>query len=189
MRHKTTFKMMLSALFIAIGLILPFITMQVPAIGNMLLPMHIPILMTGFLCGWPYGLIVGAVVPLLRGALFGMPVLLPNGVTMAVELAVYGVVTGWIYPRLKSRMKSQIAAVYLSLIVAMIAGRIAWGLTAYVTYSILGNLFTWKIFLMGSFLNAIPGIIIQLIMIPILITRLQKMEEIRQLYEDGTNTI
>ena len=71
----STRKLTLSALFLALGLVLPLITGQIPQIGKMLLPMHIPVLLCGMVCGWPYGLAVGAVMPLLRGLLFGMPVL------------------------------------------------------------------------------------------------------------------
>lgn len=88
--RKTT----LAALFLAIGLILPFITMQIPAVGKMLCPMHIPVLLCGYVCGWPYGLIVGIITPLLRGVLFGMPAIFPNAVCMAFELATYGFVAG-----------------------------------------------------------------------------------------------
>ena len=83
----STRKLTLSALFLALGLVLPLITGQIPQIGKMLLPMHIPVLLCGMVCGWPYGLAVGAVMPLLRGLLFGMPVLYPTGIGMAFELA------------------------------------------------------------------------------------------------------
>ena len=86
----STRKLTLSALFLALGLVLPLITGQIPQIGKMLLPMHIPVLLCGMVCGWPYGLAVGAVMPLLRGLLFGMPVLYPTGIGMAFELAAYG---------------------------------------------------------------------------------------------------
>lgn len=91
---KNTKKLVLSALFLAIGLILPFITMQIPAVGKMLCPMHIPVLLCGFIVGWPYGLLVGFITPLLRSVLFGMPMLVPNAVCMAFELATYGFVAG-----------------------------------------------------------------------------------------------
>ena len=77
-------------MYLAIALALPFITGQIPEIGAMLCPMHIPALLCGFLCGWPWGAAVGFIAPLLRGALFGMPVLFPTGTAMAFELAVYG---------------------------------------------------------------------------------------------------
>ena len=63
----------LSAMFMAIGLVLPFLTGQIPQIGSMLLPMHLPVLLCGLICGWQYGGLVGFVLPLLRYLLFGMP--------------------------------------------------------------------------------------------------------------------
>ena len=78
-------KRILAALFLAIGLILPFITMQIPAVGKMLCPMHIPVLLCGYICGWPYGLLIGIITPLLRGVLFGMPAIFPNAFCMAFE--------------------------------------------------------------------------------------------------------
>jgi hypothetical protein len=99
----STRKLTLSALFLALGLVLPLITGQIPQIGKMLLPMHIPVLLCGMVCGWPYGLAVGAVMPLLRGLLFGMPVLYPTGIGMAFELAAYGAVIGLLYAKLNKR--------------------------------------------------------------------------------------
>lgn len=80
---NTTNNMVLSAMFIAIGLVLPFFTGQVPQIGNMLLPMHIPVLLCGLICGWKYGILVGFILPLLRHTIFGMPILFPTGIAMA----------------------------------------------------------------------------------------------------------
>ena len=84
---ETTKKLTWSAMFIALGLVLPFLTGQIPQFGNMLLPMHIPVILCGLICGWRYGAIVGFVLPLLRYALFGMPVLFPTGIAMSFELA------------------------------------------------------------------------------------------------------
>ena len=93
-KQMTVRKTVLAALFLAIGLILPFITMQIPAVGKMLCPMHIPVLLCGYILGGPYGLIVGFITPLLRSVTFGMPVMLPNAICMAFELATYGLVSG-----------------------------------------------------------------------------------------------
>jgi len=161
--------LVLSALFIALGIILPFITMQIPKVGNMLLPMHIPVMLCGFICGASYGFAVGLIVPLLRSMLFGMPVMLPAAVTMAPELAVYGLVTGLLFKKFKSKK----FGIYISLISAMILGRIAWGLASLGVFSLLGNSFTWKIFITNGFVNATLGIVIQLILIPTLVNRLK----------------
>lgn len=167
-RKTSTEKLVTAALFLAIGMILPFITGQIPAVGKALLPMHIPVLLCGFICGWPYGLIVGFILPLLRGVLFGMPALYPTALSMAVELSVYGFVTGFLYPKIKKGW----GAIYLTLVAAMLAGRIAWGLASVGLFAAVGDAFSWKLFVAQGFLNAIPGIIIQLFLIPVLVKRL-----------------
>ena len=80
-------KLVLSGLFLALAFVLPFLTGQVPEIGNMLCPMHIPVLLCGFICGWPYGLLIGFLSPLLRSLILGMPPMFPKAVCMALELA------------------------------------------------------------------------------------------------------
>lgn len=166
--RQDTKKLVLSALFLAIGIVLPFFTGQVPVIGNMLLPMHIPVLLCGFVCGWKYGLIVGGILPLLRSFWFGMPVLFPNATGMAVELAIYGLTTGLLGRRFGRSLKG----IYLSLVSAMILGRIGWGVTSVILFSLMGSKFTGQLFLMQGFANAIPGIVIQLVLIPMIVRRL-----------------
>ena len=92
-----TKKLTLAAMFFAIGIILPFFIGQIPLVGQMLLPMHIPVLLCGLIVGWQYGLATGFFLPLVRGMLFGMPALFPNGIGMAFEMATYGLVIGYLY--------------------------------------------------------------------------------------------
>ena len=165
-------KIVFTALFIAAGIILPFITMQIPAIGNMLCPMHIPIILCGFICGGPWGLLAGLIVPLMRSVLFGAPPLMLTAIAMSFELGAYGLITGLLYKRLYNKKWR----IYLSLIGAMIIGRAVWGIASFCLYSTLGNSFTWKIFAMQAFVNSIPGIIIQLTLIPLMIYKLQNAE-------------
>ena len=160
---KTTKKLTLSAMFLAIGMVLPFLTGQIPEVGNMMLPMHIPVLLCGLICGWQYGAVLGFVLPLLRYLIFGMPVLFPTGTAMAFELMTYGLVIGLVYTL--SRWKC-IISLYRALIAAMIAGRIVWAAAQMILLGVSGGAFTMKIFLAGAFFNAVPGIIIQLILIP-----------------------
>lgn len=168
---NTTKNLTLGAMFLAIGLFLPLFTGQIPQIGNMLLPMHIPVLLCGLICGWQYGLTVGFILPLLRYAIFGMPVLYPSGIAMAFELATYGLVIGFLYGH--SRWKC-IISLYRSMIIAMIAGRIVWGTVRVFMLGVASEAFTWQMFMAGAFLNAIPGIIIQLIFIPAIMVALNK---------------
>ena len=138
--HNSLLKMILAALFLAIAYAMPFLTGQIPEIGAMLCPLHIPVLLCGFVCGWPWGLVVGFIAPLLRSFTLGMPVMFPAAVCM-----------------------------YCSLLTAMILGRIVWGVAMFVCMGMNGGNFTLNAFLVGAFTNAIPGIMIQIVLIPILV--------------------
>lgn len=163
-------KMILSAFFLALGLVMPFITGQIPEIGSMLLPMHIPVLICGFVCGWKYGGLVGVIVPLMRSVIWGMPPIM-TAISMAFELATYGMVTGFLYKRLPKNK----VLLYAELVVAMILGRVVWGAVSIVIYGIQGNTFSWQIFMGGALLNAIPGIILQIVLVPVLVMALQRL--------------
>lgn len=160
---KTTKNLTLSAMFLAIGMVLPFLTGQIPQIGNMMLPMHIPVLLCGVICGWKYGAVLGFILPLIRYMVFGMPVLFPTGMAMAFEMLTYGLVIGLVYSL--SRWKC-IVSLYRALIAAMIAGRLVWAVAQMVLLGVSGGAFTMKMFLAGAFFNAVPGIITQLVLIP-----------------------
>lgn len=162
--------MILSALFLALAYVMPFITGQVPAIGNMLCPMHIPVLLCGFICGWQWGLLVGIISPLLRSLTLGMPPLFPTAVCMAFELATYGAVSGLLY-KLFPRKKPYI---YCALIIAMVLGRLVWGGAMFACTSIGGSEFTILAFLASAFTNAIPGIIVQIVLVPVLVMVIDK---------------
>lgn len=181
-------KLVLSAMFMAIGLVLPFITGQIQQIGSMLLPMHIPVLFCGLICGWQYGTVVGFVLPLLRYVLFGMPPIFPTGVSMSFELAVYGAVIGLNMQQLGKRNttdsgKNYVRNLYLALIGAMLAGRIVWGLVRFILARATMQPFTMEMFMAGAFLTAIPGIIVQLILIPGIMAALKR---VGVLNADGT---
>lgn len=163
-------KLTYSALYMAIALILPFVTGQIPEIGAMLCPMHIPALLCGFMCGWPWGVAVGFISPLLRSVMFGMPAMFPAAIAMAFELAVYGGMAGLLYSRLP-RKKWMI---YVALLISMIAGRVVWGAVQALLAGLSGNSFTWTLFLTGAVINAIPGIIMQLALIPVLVVTMDK---------------
>ncbi|WP_343249000.1 ECF transporter S component [Diplocloster hominis] len=168
--YFSTRNLVFAGVFIALGIVLPFFTGQIPQIGSMLLPMHIPVLLCGFICGWPLGLIVGIVTPLLRSALFGMPPLFPTALAMAFELAAYGALSGLFYWKLRKK----VSTVYLSLILSMIGGRIVWGIVSMILSTIAGTLFTWQFFAGGAVLNAVPGIILQLVVIPPVVLALKR---------------
>ncbi len=158
-------KLTYAALFLALAMVLPFVTGQIPEIGSMLCPMHIPALLCGFMCGWPWGLAVGFIAPLLRSVIFGMPAMFPGAVAMAFELAVYGATAGLLY-RMLPRKKW---IIYIVLIVSMIAGRVVWGIVRMILAGLSGGGFTWALFIAGAVTNAIPGIIMHLVLIPLLV--------------------
>lgn len=167
MKKNQVLKLVVSALLLALGLVLPFLTGQIPEIGSMLLPLHLPALLCGFVCGWPWGLAVGFVLPLLRSVLFGMPPMIPTALCMAFELAVYGAAAGVIY-----RMKGR---VYYALIGAMLIGRAVWGLVSWLVYKLLmGSSFAAAAFWAGGFVNAWPGIVLQLVLVPLIVAALKK---------------
>lgn len=173
MKHRTkTLKMILAALFLALAYVMPFLTGQIPEIGAMLCPMHLPILLCGYVCGWPWGLIVGFSAPLLRSLLTGgFPPMFPTAICMAFELAAYGATAGLLH-RLLPRKKPYI---YCSLLAAMVIGRLVWGAAMFVCLSADGG-FTLAAFLAGALTNAIPGIVVQIILVPILVMVLDRFK-------------
>ena len=173
---KTNVKQLVqSALFLALALVLPFLTGQIPEIGSMLCPMHIPVLLCGFFCGWPWGLAVGMTAPLLRSVLFGMPPMFPAAICMAFELATYGAVSGALYQSLPKKRYS----VYVALLVAMVVGRLVWGAAQFVCLGLSGSSFGLSAFWAGAVASAIPGIIVQIVLIPLLVMSLEKHNPVR----------
>ena len=162
--------MLLSGMFLALCLTLPFLTAQLPQLGHYLAPMHIPVLLCGFFCGPVWGLAVGFTAPLLRFCLFGMPPLIPTGIAMCFELAAYGFVSGVLYKTLPDKK----GYIYVSLIGAMLAGRLCWGAVRAALYGLGKSQFGIAAFVSGAFLDALPAIVIQIALIPVLVIALKK---------------
>ncbi len=160
---KTTYKLAIAALFIDLGLILPFITGQVPQIGKMLLPMHLPVFLCAFICGWRYGGAVGLITPIFRSFVLGIPLLYPDALAMSVELAVYGTIAGMLYETYNRR---KLWAVYGAMLPAMVFGRLAWGAAQVILFGLGNCVFSWELFIAGAFINAVPGIVLQLMLVP-----------------------
>lgn len=163
-------KLTYAALFLALAIVLPFLIGQIPQIGQALSPMHIPVLLCGFLCGWPWGLAVGFIAPLLRSVLFGMPPMFPGAVAMAFELATYGALAGFLH----RKFPRGIGWTYAALVISMIAGRVVWGVVRAILAGVSGNSFTMTAFLTGAVTGAIPGIILHLALIPVLVYTLER---------------
>lgn len=165
-------KMILAALFLALAYVMPFLTGNIPEIGSMLCPMHLPILLCGFICGPVWGASVGFVAPLLRSLTLGMPPLFPVALCMAFELAAYGAVCGLMHKLLPGKKPY----IYCSLLVAMIVGRLIWGAAMFICIGIGGGSFTFSAFLAGAVINAVPGILVQIILVPILVMLLDHLK-------------
>ena len=170
MKNKNVLKLTYSGLCLALCLVLPFLTGQIPQIGSKLLPMHIPVLLCGFLCGPVWGLGVGLVAPILRSLLFSMPPLFPTATAMAFELAAYGLLAGLFYKLLPKKTPY----LYVSLLLAMIGGRLVWGLAMTILMGSSGKSFSLAAFWTGAFANAWPGILLQLVLIPPVVAALKK---------------
>ncbi len=160
-----TFKLVASSVLVALGVLLPMAFHLAGAAGSIFLPMHIPALLAGLLLGPYYGFCVGLLAPLISGLTTGMPPI-PVLPVMAVELAIYGVVGGWLY-------RSRKQGIWLSLLAAMTAGRLAAAISAFA----LVRLFAVKInplaFITGAVLTGLPGITVQLMLVPLLVRRLE----------------
>ena len=161
-KNQKLLTLVLTAMFFALGYLLPYATGQIKEIGKMLCPMHLPVLLCGFVCGPVWGLAVGAVLPLLRSLTTSMPPLFPSALCMAFELAAYGLLAG-IFRRALPKKKGFI---YVSLVASMLLGRLVWGLAMFIFTGIAGTEFSFAAFIAGAFTGSIPGIIAQIVLIP-----------------------
>ena len=163
-------KAVIAAMLLSLALVLPFFTGQLQTLGNALCPMHLPVLLCGFFCGPVYGCIIGAVAPLLRFAIFSMPPIMPKGLAMCFELAAYGLLSGLMYKLLPKKK----IYIYVSLIIAMLSGRVVWGVIRAALYGIGRYEFGLKFFVTEAFLESVPGIVLQIILIPVLVMIIEK---------------
>jgi riboflavin transporter FmnP len=168
--EKNIKKLVMSGVFLALCMV-PLLIGHIPEIGSALSPMHIPVLICGFACGWQWGLAVGFIAPPLRYAIFGMPPILPTGIAMSFELAAYGAACGILYKLLPKK----IPYIYLTLISSMLLGRIVWGIARVVlTFAPDAKNFTWAMFMSGAFINAVPGIILHIVLVPLVVIALDR---------------
>ena len=151
-----------SGLLIALGIILPYLAHMTGIAGSILLPMHLPPLLAGFLVGPFYGLIIGAILPPLNFAISGMPPM-PTMAFMILELALFGLITGLMYQKFN---------ILISLITAMLAGRIVYALA----FALLIEFQNPLIIIGGGIVTGLPGIISQIVLIPIIVSALEKKE-------------
>ena len=173
MKENPTKNLVLSALFLAIGFVLPMLTGQIPAIGQVLLPMHIPVFLCGMICGWKYGASVGFLLPIFRSVLFSVPIMYPTAIAVAFEMSVYGGVSGVFFACAK---KKTIGAVYGAMLPAMVVGRCVRAIAEVVLLGLQGEPFVWKAFVTGVVLHSTPGIVLQLVLVPTAMLALRRVE-------------
>lgn len=173
---RTTRSIVLTALMIAIGLVLPPVVRMIPQGGVLFSPMHIPALLAGLCIGPVEGIITGLVCPILNNLMYGMP----QGSTligMCVELPVYGLISGLLMRLLKRSIKNETARVYISLIAAMLAGRIAGGITQ---AFVLGTAnYSLQLWVSSYLIGTAPAIVIHLILIPAVYFALRKAKLVK----------
>lgn len=166
MKQKQLQEMILAAMMLALAIVLPFLTGSIQALGQAFLPMHLPVIICGFICGYRYGGLVGFTAPLLRALIVGMPPLYPVALAMSFELATYGIVVGLLYLSLK---KYNLIGIYATLILSMLAGRAVYGVVNTILLGIQSTPYAFKTFISAAFVSGIPGIIFQLIVIPFIV--------------------
>lgn len=169
---RTVKKIAFSAMFLALCMVLPIITGGIPQIGNALAPMHLPVFLCGFICGGSYGALVGLIAPIMRSFIFQAPVIYPTGLAMSFELATYGLMSGLLFKLFPKNNKY----LYLSLFLSMIIGRIVWGISRYIMAGLSGSVFNLSMFLAGAFTQAIPGIICNIILVPLIVILFKKVK-------------
>lgn len=170
------YQLVLTAILLALGMVLPFLTGQIPTIGQAISPLHIPVFICGLTCGWGWGAALGVVLPLLRSVVFGMPPLVAVAIPMAFELAVYGAACGLLYPLLHKALKqaSHLSVMVLALLIAMVAGRLVGGMAKAVVMGMTGNGYTFQAFIAAYFTGTAIGALIHVILVPAVILALEK---------------
>lgn len=178
MNHSTR-KLATTGILVALGIILPMAFHAIPRAGMIFLPMHLPVLICGLLCGPAYGAACGVLAPLLSSLLTSMPPapVLPG---MLCELAVYGLVAGLAMRKFASL--DYLPRVFCSLLVAMLSGRLVAGLTNALIFQ--AGQYSFSAWIQASFVTALPGIAIQIVLIPLLLKALEKSGATRKLQGD-----
>ena len=164
----TIYQIVLAGLFVAMGILLPQVFHMVPNFGKIFLPMHIPVLLCGIICGWKIGGITGFLVPILTSIFTGMPPM-PVVIWMTCELVTYGIIAGLL------AKKQTVISTYIALIGAMIGGRIVLAISQLSILGFSGKAMPITVFLTGAFVTALPGILIQLILIPLIVMLYNKV--------------
>ncbi len=181
MKYSPVKRMVYTAICAALCVVLPMAFHAVQNAGSIFLPMHIPVLLCGLICSWPYGFVCGLLGPLLSSLLTGMPpaAMLPS---MMIECCCYGCVTGLMMRFV--RTGKPLADLYISMVTAMVAGRVLAGIAKSLIFSPGTAPFAW---VTTSLVAGIPGIVIQLVLIPLVVFTLNKARLIPSRYPRGVS--
>lgn len=164
-RMTKTKKIVLAALLIAVGLVLPkFFHLFGPELSKLLSPLHLPAFFAGLILGAPYGILVGGLLPLLSSVITGMPMLIPMGISMCFELATYGGVSGYLYNKIN---------IWLCVLISILSGRIIFSLVQGIQLG-FNNFSQWFALFTGNIMSGIPAIIFQIILIPLIIKGIRR---------------
>lgn len=177
MKKTNLLRLLITAVLLAVGMVLPLLLGQVQVLGQTISPLHIPVLICGLTCGAPYGVVLGFVLPLLRSLIFGMPPLVPVAVPMAFEMAVYGLLTGLLYPvfrRLFGNKMENLLAILAAMLIAMVAGRLVGGAAKAIVMGLQSKAYTFDAFVAGYFVTTSVGAVIHLIVCPAVVVALEK---------------
>ena len=186
MKSKFVKKMTLSAMFLAMAVVFAMVSNNIPEIGNMLCPMHIPVIICGFLLGWKYAFFVGFLAPYLKFVLTGMPVLYPNCIAMSFELATYGLLSGLLFKLFNRLFTNKFVSSYSTLIPTMLIGRVVWGLATFILLLFdSSKTITFVQYLKSAFVYSLPGILLQLCFIPVIVYFLLKTSVFNNLIEES----
>lgn len=172
-QDKSLNRLVVTAVLLALGMVLPFLTGQIPTVGQLISPLHIPVFICALTCGWGWAGALGVVLPLLRSVVFGMPPLVAVGIPMAAEMAVYGVVTGLMYRLVRGKMP-KVAGMLVAMMIAMVAGRLVGGGVKALVMGLQGAGYSWAAFVAAYFTGTVVGAVIHLILCPIVALALEK---------------
>jgi uncharacterized membrane protein len=176
MQLTKTRRLTIAGMLIAVGVLLPYFTAHAFGVqGTMFLPMHLPVLLTGFLSGPIFGMFAGVLTPLISSLMTGMPPTFPMLPIMMAELATYGLVSGLLYE--KAGLVKVRFGIYPALVGAMIAGRVVYGLMFWLLTLTAGQLKALSVW--AAAVTGLPGIIIQLILVPIIVMAVKKGKRMR----------
>ena len=161
-RRNAVLRLAYAGMFLALCLLLPFLTGNNRELGNILCLMHIPVFLCGLICGPIYGATIGLCAPVVRSFLFGMPPFPVVAVPMALELAVYGLLTGLLYRVFPKKT----LWLYPNLVISMIVGRIFSIATKYALYALGKTEFSFLVVCKLNFITTLPGAMLQFLLIP-----------------------